>query len=156
MNIPAAALPISAEDRRTLIRLEQAPKTPQRAAARARALLLAGDGLANSQIARRVGVSRQTVIAWRDRFQSEGTRSLTGVATGRGRKASIGPEKVAEIVHDTLHTKPPAATHWSSRTMAIAQGVSPATVQRIWDAMGLSRTGPRPSNSRKTSGLLRS
>jgi transposase len=45
--------------------------------------------------------------------------------------------KVKEIVEATLHTKPTAATHWSVRTMAQAQGVSPATVQRIWDANGL-------------------
>jgi len=60
-----------------------------------------------------------------------------GVRPGRGRKPSIPPEKVQAIVHATLHEKPPGETHWSCRSMAKAQGVSPATVQRIWSARGL-------------------
>lgn len=137
MNTPAVALPISAEDRRAVERLAQASKTPQRTALHARAILLAAEGLPNSGIAARVGVSRQTVITWRQRFQAEGTRSLAGVAPGRGRKTSISPEQVARIVHDTLHTTPATETHWSCRTMAKAHGVSAATIQRIWDAHGL-------------------
>jgi len=59
------------------------------------------------------------------------------VRAGRGRKPSISDEKVAEIVRATLHDKPAGETHWSCRSMARAQGVSPATVQRIWSARGL-------------------
>jgi hypothetical protein len=59
------------------------------------------------------------------------------VREGRGRKPSIGAEKVAAIVHATLHETPPGETHWSCRSMARVQGVSPATVQRIWPARGL-------------------
>ena len=50
---------------------------------------------------------------------------------------SIPAEKVEAIVHATLHEKPPGETHWSCRSMAKAQGVSKATVQRIWKARGL-------------------
>ena len=67
----------------------------------------------------------------------EGLTGLGGVRPGRGRKPSIPDEKVAEIVHATLHEKPPGETHWSCRSMAKATGVSPATVQRIWSARGL-------------------
>ncbi|MGH9071328.1 MAG: IS630 family transposase, partial [Acidimicrobiales bacterium] len=59
------------------------------------------------------------------------------VASGRGRKPSIPADKIDAIVEATLHSKPAGETHWSCRTMAEAQGVSPATVQRIWSARGL-------------------
>jgi transposase len=59
------------------------------------------------------------------------------VKPGRGRKPTIPDDKVAAIVEATLHDKPPGETHWSCRTMAKAQGVSPATVQRVWAARGL-------------------
>ena len=63
--------------------------------------------------------------------------ALTEEEPGRGRKSGISAEKVKQIVEATLHSHPAQATHWSVRTMASAQGVSPATVQRIWDAHGL-------------------
>ena len=59
------------------------------------------------------------------------------VRPGRGRKPSIPAEKVQAIVAATLHEKPPAETHWSCRSMAKAQGVSPATVQRLWSARNI-------------------
>src|SRR6202008_4832038 len=59
------------------------------------------------------------------------------VGAGRGRKPEISEAKVAEIVRATQEDTPPGETHWSCRSMAKAQGVSPATVQRIWDAHGL-------------------
>jgi transposase len=88
-------------------------------------------------IAAELGVSPATVTAWRERFVTEGLKGLGGVRPGRGRKPSIPDEKVAEIVHATLHEKPPGETYWSCRSMAKAMGVSPATVQRIWSARGL-------------------
>ena len=57
--------------------------------------------------------------------------------SGRGRKPTIPDEKVSAIVEATLHDKPAGETHWSCRSMAKAQGVSPATVQRVWAARGL-------------------
>lgn len=59
------------------------------------------------------------------------------VRPGRGRKATITPEQVAQIVELTTKTTPPGATHWSCRTMAARVGVSPASVQRIWSELGL-------------------
>jgi len=111
--------------------------TPQSLARRARVILLAAAGESNSSIARVVGVGRPTVIACRRRFCQDGAEGLTRVKPGRGRKPRITPEKVAEIIEATLHTTPPGETHWSCRSMAAAQGVSPATVQRIWDAHNL-------------------
>jgi transposase len=114
-----------------------ARNTPQKIAFRVRIVLLAAQGKANRKIAQELGTSRPSVILWRRRFHEGGTAALTEDAPGRGRKATISGARVKQIVAATLHTKPPAATHWSVRTMARAQGVSPATVQRIWDAHGL-------------------
>ena len=104
---------------------------------RAQVLLLAGEGVSNSEISEVAGVSRPTVLAWRGQFEKDGLAGFGEVAKGRGRKPSIGDEKVAEIVDLTLHSKPEGQTHWSCRSMAERTGVSPATVQRIWSARGL-------------------
>lgn len=104
---------------------------------RARIVLMAADGASNNRIAKDVGVTRTTVILWRRRFEDGGPGALARIAPGRGRKPSIPAEKVRRIIEATLHTLPPGATHWSCRTMAKAQGVSPATVYRIWKAHGL-------------------
>jgi len=104
---------------------------------RARVLPLAAEGVSNSEIARAVEVSRPTVLAWRDQFESDGLKDFGKVAKGRGRKPSIPDAKVAEIVDLTQHSKPKDATHWSCRSMADEAGVSSATVQRIWSARGI-------------------
>ena len=126
------------EDQREILQtLSRSQIAAHREVQRARALLLAGDGEPNTAIGAVVGVSPTTVKAWRERFGEEGLKGLGGVRPGRGRKPSIGREKIAEIVHATLHEKPPAETHWSCRSMAKAKGVSAATVQRIWSARGI-------------------
>ena len=98
---------------------------------------MASDGFATTRIATEIGVSPATVTRWRERFEQEGLKASVKVRPGRGRKPSIGPEKVQAIVHATLHQKPEGETHWSCRSMARAQGVSHATVQKIWAARGL-------------------
>ena len=103
----------------------------------ARALLAAADGLANTRIVADLGVTVVSVRAWRARFESEGLSTWGKVARGRGRKASILQAKIDEIVELTLHYVPEGHTHWSCRVMAEHAGVSPATVQWIWDARGL-------------------
>ncbi len=128
---------ISDEQRAVLERWAGAQKTPQSVALRARIVLLAAAGESNSAIARALGVSRPTVILWRSRFEAGGPQALTETRPGRGRKPTISAAKVKAIIAATTQTTPPGATHWSCRSMAKAQGVSPATVQRIWDAHGL-------------------
>lgn len=134
---PAAALDLPSEHRQLLDSWIHAKNTSQKVAFRARVILLASEGHANRDIARRLETSRPTVLLWRQRFAAQGPQGLLEDAPGRGRKVQISVEKVRAIVEATLHTRPPAATHWSVRRMAKAQGVSPATVQRIWDAHGL-------------------
>jgi transposase len=82
-------------------------------------------------------VSATSVTSWRARFLEEGLQKFGKVKPGRGRKPTIPDEKVAAIVRATLQEKPAGETHWSCRTMAKAQGVSPATVQRVWAARGI-------------------
>ena len=137
MRSPTPAMPIDDAQREVLDRLARSMTAKHREVQRARALLLAGDGEPNTAIGAAVGVSPTTVKAWRERFAGEGLKGLGVVRPGRGRKPQISAEKVAEIVHATLHTTPPGETHWSVRSMAKAHGVSPATVQRIWSARGI-------------------
>ena len=117
--------------------LARSSSAPHQQVRRAQALLLAATGEANTRIAERLGVTVVTVRSWRARFERAGLADLGVIRPGRGRKPSIPPEKVQAIVHATLHEKPTGETHWSCRSMAKAQGVSPATVQRIWSARNI-------------------
>jgi transposase len=137
MNKAAAPLVMSAAQRESLTVLSRSSSAAHRQVQRAKVLLMAGQGVANSQITASVGVTPVTVRAWRARFAAEGLAKLGQVRSGRGRKPVISAEKVEEIVRLTQHEKPSGATHWSCRSMAEAVGVSPATVQRIWSGRGL-------------------
>ena len=134
---PAAALVMSDGQREALQALSRSQTAPHRQVQRARALLLAADGVANVRIAAQVGVKPATVRSWRARFAEEGLAKLGKVRPGRGRKSTIAQEKIDEIVHLTRYSTPDGQTHWSCRTMAAKAGVSPATVQRVWAARGL-------------------
>jgi transposase/transposase-like protein len=137
MRSPTAPLPVADEQRSVLEKLIRSQTAPYRDVQRARALLMASDGFANTRIARELGVSATTILNWRERFRQDGLKDFSSVRPGRGRKPSIAAEKVEEIVRLTLQETPSAQTHWSCRTMAERVGVSPATVQRIWAARGL-------------------
>jgi len=137
MRSPTPPLTISAGQREILESLSKSLVAPHREVTRAKALLLAADGIANTAIAARLEVSPASVAAWRKRFAEEGLAKIGQVRAGRGRKPKIPAEKIDEIVKLTQSTKPPGETHWSCRSMAKATGVSPATVQRVWSARGL-------------------
>ncbi|MEJ7787337.1 MAG: IS630 family transposase, partial [Solirubrobacteraceae bacterium] len=137
MRLPTAPMPLADSQREVLAKLSRSRTAAHRQVQRARVLLLAADGQPNTAIAASVGVSPATVKNWRERFEHDGLKGLGVVRPGRGRKPQISDEKVAEIVRATQHDKPESETHWSCRSMAAAQGVSPATVQRIWSARGL-------------------
>ena len=105
-------------------------------AMRAEIVLLAADGTTNLAIAEQLGVTRVTVATWRKRFA---VKRLDGLADEPrpGAPRKIGDEKIAEVVTTTLETMPAAATHWSTRSMAKASGLSISTVHRIWRAFSL-------------------
>jgi transposase len=104
---------------------------------RARIILLAAAGRPNAAIAREVGMSRPTVLLWRERFARGGVPGLSYEKPRPGRKPAIGPDKIKAVVDATLQTTPPAATHWSVRKMAKAQGLGRTTIHRIWRQHGL-------------------
>lgn len=137
MNKPAAPLLLTDEQSRTLNAWVRAKNTPQGIALRGRIVLAAAQGAPNQRIAKDLGVSRTTVLLWRSRFEEGGTAALTHIRPGRGRRPTYTAERVTQIVEATTQTKPRGATHWSTRTMAKAQGISKATIQRIWSAHGL-------------------
>ena len=91
----------------------------------------------NIQIASKLGMSHPTVQLWRDRFLSFRLPGLEKDAPRPGRIPKVSHKKVMAIVNATLHTTPPDATHWSTRTMAKTQGVGHATIQRIWKQYNL-------------------
>ncbi len=123
--------------REVLERLAASRTASVREVERARALLLAADGVANTQIAAEVGITPVTVRSWRQRFTEQGLKKFGQVAAGRGRPSQIPQAKIEEIVELTRNSKPKGQTHWSTRSMAKEAGVSKATVQRVWSARGL-------------------
>src|ERR1019366_1704366 len=137
MNNAAAPLVMSAGQREALAILSRSSTAPYREVKRAKVLLMASDGVANSKIAATVGVTPVTVRSWRDKFPGEGLSKVGRGPGGRGRNPAITAEKIEEIGRLTQHEKPPGERHWSCRSMAKQVGVSPATVQRIWSGRGL-------------------
>ena len=137
MHPPTPALLLEEGQRDVLEVLARSTAVPHREVVRAQALLLATEGLANTAIAAQVGVAPSSVVAWRDRFASDGLAKFAQVRKGRGRKPEIPQEKIDQIVRLTQESKPEGETHWSCRSMARTTGVSAATVQRVWHARGL-------------------
>lgn len=128
------AIVISAPDRDRLERLVRDRNTAQKVVWRARIVLAAGDGLTAEAIAARVGKSLLTVRRWRRRYMAKGVDGLLKDATRPSRVKPLTAEKIKQVVHMTLHEKPPNATQWSLRSMAAAAGISYSSVQRIWQA----------------------
>jgi transposase len=140
----ATAVIISDSDRTRIEQWVHARTTPRRLHLRARIVLLAAQGVPPSQVAQRLGTTRPTVTLWRHRYQAGGLAALEKDAPGRGRRRSIPTARVQAIVQATTQSRPKGATHWSTRTMATAFGVSNATVARIWQAHGLQPHRVRP------------
>ena len=130
----APSMNLSEPDLQELQYWVSAHRTPQQVAQRCQIVLAADRGQQDKTISAELDINFKTVALWRKRFLSEGPDCLWEVAAGRGRKPSLTSKKVKKIVNATLQTKPAGATHWSCRTMAKAQGVSKATVNRIWQS----------------------
>lgn len=128
---------LSDEDRTTLTGWTRKASGELRRAKRAGVVLALADGLSLAQAARRGGMHRHSAALWRDRFLEGGIEALGKDRPRPGKPKTIPAEKEEEIVRLTRLTTPEGATHWSTRTMARASGLSPATVQRIWAARGL-------------------
>src|ERR1019366_7795428 len=129
-NHPAPPLAVSESEAEALRAMTRAGTTEQRLAQRAKIILAAAEGVANVAIAAELGISVPTVGLWRTRFRERG---LAGLADGprTGRPATYGRE-IRERVLATPLTPPEGATHWSTRRLGKAVGVSPNTILRIW------------------------
>jgi transposase len=133
----AAAVELSPEQREALEQRSRARSLPARVVERARIVLLAADGKQNKEIAKQFGISEQKAARWRNRFLAQGLSGLDKDAPRPGRTPEIARKIVARVVRMTTQQKPPNATHWSTRTMAAAAGISASSVRRIWRQHGL-------------------
>jgi transposase len=114
------------------------PKTARALAERAAIILASATGAASTEVAAAVGVNRGSVGKWRTRFLAQRLDGLLD-APRPGAPRTITDGDVERVVRKTLEERPAeaAATHWSTRTMAHAAGVTQTAVVRIWHAYGL-------------------
>ena len=126
----ASALVLRDGDHARLSALTRSPSVQAGLAGRARIVLLAAEGVSNTEIARRSGVTRQTVISWRARYEAGGIAALEDLE--RSGRPPVHEE--VTVVVATLEPPPEklGVTHWSSRLLADHLGLSFATVARIW------------------------
>ena len=129
-------LNVTADERATLERWARRQKSSQALAMRCRVVLLDDKGWGYNRIAAKLGVRVQTVLKWRKRFL---VRRLDGLQDEPrpGVERTVTDEQVEQLIVKTLETKPPGATHWSTRSMAAHTGISKSSVSRIWQAFGL-------------------
>ena len=129
------AVEVPPRDREVLESWLRSPSVRAGHALRARIVLMAADGVGTMEIARRVGVSKPTVISWKRRYRDEGVDGLDDRAKS-GRPREIDE---TEIVARTLEEPPErlGVTHWSSRLLAVELGISNFTVAKVWQRWGL-------------------
>ena len=137
------------EERETLERWARRPKSSQALALRCRVVLAAADGEHSKDIAARLGCNASTVGKWRGRFARMGLDGLHDEPRP-GRPRTVSDDDVERVIVTTLEEQPADATHWSTRSMAKATGMSQSAVSRIWRAFGLKPHRPRASSSRPT------
>jgi len=128
----APPITLSSEEREELTRWSRGRSTPHRLVLRARIILRAADGQQNQDIAQALNTHPDTVSLWRRRFHALRLDGIRKDAPRPGRMPQIPQEVVDRILQKTLNEKPRGATHWSTRTMAKAVGVSRETVRRVW------------------------
>ena len=131
-----APLRLDEAERAELQSLASRRSTAQAVALRARIVLACAEGEQSKIVAARLAVDPETVSKWRRRFAEhrlEGLRDEPRSGTPR----TIEDARIEAVIVRTLETVPADATHWSSRSMARASGLSVSTVQRIWRAFGL-------------------
>lgn len=129
-------LRISPPERARLEQWMRRRKTAHGLARRARIILLSASGMSNTAVAEKVGVTKQTAGKWRQRFVD---RRIDGLLDEPrpGAPRRITDADVERVITLTLETTPPGATHWSTRTMARASGLSQTAISQIWRAFAL-------------------
>lgn len=133
----AEKIVLDAQAERELRILSRRRRVEVRVQQRASVILLAAKGWQNRAIATEVDLDRRQVALWRRRFRDGGIKALLQDASRSGRTPSVTPEIESRIVNTTLHEKPAAATHWSTRTLAAYLGLSATTIRRVWRRNGI-------------------
>ena len=133
---PTAAVALTEEERETLQRWARRHTSAQALALRCKIVLAAAEGERNRDIAARLGCHPATVGKWRNRFAEHRLDGLHDEPRP-GKPRTVTDEDVERVIVKTLEGTPPDATHWSTRSMAKATGMSQPTVSRIWRAFGL-------------------
>jgi transposase len=136
MGRPKAELVLSGEERETLLRWSRRATSAQALALRCRIVLACAEGASNQQVAQELGVHAVTVGKWRARFVRDRLEGLSDEPRP-GPVRTVTDERVEEVIVRTLETTPKNATHWSTREMAKASGLSQSTISRIWRTFGL-------------------
>jgi len=136
MGRPLAALTLTDDERSELRGWARRPTTAQAHALRARIILACVDGRSNGEVAEDLAVTRQTVGKWRQRFVEKRLNGLVD-APRPGTPRTITDEDVERVIASALEQTPKGATHWSTRSMAAATGLSQSSISRIWRAFSL-------------------
>ena len=131
-----APVELSDDERAQLESWTRRRTSAQALALRARVVLLAAEGLKNTEVAAELGVHRNMVAKWRARFLEHRLDGLTDEPRP-GRPRTVTDEHVEQVIVTTLETTPNDATHWSTRSLARELGLTQSAVQRIWKAFGL-------------------
>jgi len=132
----AITIELTGEERAQLEAWSRRRTSAQALAQRSRIVLLAAEGLKNTEIAERLGVHRHMATKWRARFAEQRLDGLVDEPRP-GRPRTVTDEQVEAVVVRTLETTPKDATHWSTRSMAREIGLTQSAVLRIWHAFGL-------------------
>lgn len=132
----AVSIELSEKERAQLESWARRRSSAQALAQRCRVVLLAADGLNNTEIAERLGVHRPMVRKWRSRFAEYRLDGLIDEPRP-GKPRTITDEQVEEVIVKTLESTPKDATHWSTRSLAREVGLTQSAVLRIWQAFGL-------------------
>ena len=133
----APAIELTPDQRSILEAQARSRSLPARVVERSRIVLLAAAGTRDKEIARSLDLTPKKVSRWRKRFLQLGLAGLQKDAPRPGRTPKINARLIQRVVEMTTRKKPVNATHWSTRTMAQAVGISEASVRRIWRAHGL-------------------
>jgi transposase len=127
---------LTAEERETLERWTRRPSTAQALAQRARLILSCAAGKTNTPVAQELRLTKQTVGRWRTRFLAARLDGLLDEPRP-GAPRTVTDAHIEAVLTRTLESRPADATHWSTRSMAKASGLSRSTINRIWRAFAL-------------------
>ena len=136
MGRPLAELVVAEDERDQLVRWARRAKSGQALALRCRIVLACAAGRSNTEVAKELRVSLPTVGKWRQRFVDQRLEGLPDEPRP-GTPRKVTDEQVEAVVVKTLESKPKHATHWSTRSMAEATGLSQSAIVRIWHTFGL-------------------